>query len=230
MRKRSSIINDFTAYWGISIAILLATITLYTINAESFSRFLGELNPIAILSMLSILGYALLHALRPYGLSFYQPGNNQTRFKTLNLTLLLALVIIIIDVSVVFPENMNVEFPSSLFYYPVFGYVVEVLFHLTPLFILLSIANQFTKISDQTILTCILLVSALEPIFQLSLDFSAQVPTWTVAYVGIHIFIINLLQLITFWRFDFASMYAFRLTYYLLWHIIWGYLRLEFLF
>lgn len=230
MSNLSSIKTDLAAYGGISVAIILATVTLYALNAESFRLFLGKLNPIAIILSLTILGYALLHALKSFGFSVYQPGNNNARIKTLGPTLLLALVIILIDVAVVFPENMNVEFPFSLFYYPFFGYVVEVLFHLAPLFILLSVVNQFSEISNRTILTCILLVSILEPVFQLVLGFSAQVSIWTTAYVGLHILIINLLQLITFWRFDFVSMYSFRLTYYLLWHIIWGNLRLEFLF
>jgi hypothetical protein len=31
-------------------------------------------------------------------------------------------------------------------------------------------------------------------------------------------------------RYGFLSMYAFRLVYYLHWHIVWGYLRLQLLF
>jgi hypothetical protein len=38
------------------------------------------------------------------------------------------------------------------------------------------------------------------------------------------------LQLYVFRRFDFASMYAFRLVYYAYWHILWGVIRLKVLF
>jgi len=47
------------------------------------------------------------------------------------------------------------------------------------------------------------------------------------AYVGLHVFLINLLQLWLFKRYDLISMYSFRLAYYLLWHIGWGHVRLK---
>ena len=33
-----------------------------------------------------------------------------------------------------------------------------------------------------------------------------------------------------FQRYDFMAMHAFRLVYYLTWHIVWGYARLKLLF
>ena len=49
----------------------------------------------------------------------------------------------------------------------------------------------------------------------------------SVLYVSLHIFLINLIQLWLFKRYDFVSMYTFRLVYYLIWHIGWGWVRLE---
>ena len=40
----------------------------------------------------------------------------------------------------------------------------------------------------------------------------------------------QLAQLLIFKKYDFNSMYAFRLVYYLFWHIGWGHLRLRLLF
>jgi hypothetical protein len=51
-----------------------------------------------------------------------------------------------------------------------------------------------------------------------------------VTVVFLQIYVINLQQLRIFRRFDFTSMYAFRLLYYLFWHILWGNLRLVVLF
>jgi hypothetical protein len=42
--------------------------------------------------------------------------------------------------------------------------------------------------------------------------------------------VINLVQLTLFRRYDFLTMYAFRLVYYLVWHVAWGHLRLQVLF
>lgn len=37
-------------------------------------------------------------------------------------------------------------------------------------------------------------------------------------------------RLALFKRYDFVTMYTFRLVYYLLWHIVWGVIRLRLLF
>ena len=75
-----------------------------------------------------------------------------------------------------------------------------------------------------------LVVSVLEPGFQVRLAASSRGLSSVDAYVGTHLLIFNLLQLYIFRRYDFVSMYAFRPTYYLYWHIIWGYLRLQLFF
>jgi hypothetical protein len=63
-------------------------------------------------------------------------------------------------------------------------------------------------------------VALLEPVFQLQFGFAETVPLWAAVYVGLNIFVINLAQLLLFRRYDFVTMYAFRLVYYLQWHVI----------
>jgi hypothetical protein len=48
--------------------------------------------------------------------------------------------------------------------------------------------------------------------------------------VGVHVLVFNLLSLWFFRRYDFLSVYVFRVSYYGFWHILWGQLRLELLF
>ena len=72
-------------------------------------------------------------------------------------------------------------------------------------------------------------VVGIEPIYQNVIG-SAGMPLWANGYIFLHIFLINLAELAIFRRYDFVSMYSFRLLYYLLWHIIWGYSRLRMLF
>ena len=74
----------------------------------------------------------------------------------------------------------------------------------------------------------ILLVAVLEPTFQTL--FEGKVFTWRAAYTWIHVFAMAFLQLYVFRRFDFVSMYSFRLIYYAYWHILWGVVRLKVLF
>ena len=70
----------------------------------------------------------------------------------------------------------------------------------------------------------------LEPIFQQGLVFSEKPLLWAEVYVGLHVFAFNIFQMYVFRRYDFVSMYLFRLVYYIHWHIVWGYVRLQLLF
>jgi hypothetical protein len=75
-----------------------------------------------------------------------------------------------------------------------------------------------------------LLVALLEPVLQTAWGFSQQYPLWVTVFVALHIFLFNAAQLVVFKQYDFVSMITMRLVYYLLWHIVWGMLRLSWLF
>ena len=139
---------------------------------------------------------------------------------------------ILFDSKIVFPADVNRPFPDSLLFYPSIGFVVEILFHVLPLTVLLIILTTLFKdlTYEGIIWPCILFVALLEPVFQTALGFSRPVSPWATGFVALHIFLLNLCQLLIFKRYDFVSMYAFRLMYYLLWHIIWGVIRLKLLF
>ena len=50
------------------------------------------------------------------------------------------------------------------------------------------------------------------------------------AFVTVHVLAINAVGLWLFRRYDFVTMFGFRLMYYLVWHVLWGALRLDVLF
>ena len=124
-----------------------------------------------------------------------------------------------------FPKDINVPPPQSLLFYPAMAYVVEVVFHALPLALLLALLRRSTKKSNTIIVTwlCIVFVSSLEPVL-------VHTRMGSPAYVGVFVFVFTLVELCVFWRYDFISMYAFRLVFYVWWHITWGYLRLRWLF
>ena len=148
------------------------------------------------------------------------------------LAALLALVMILFDSRIALPEGINRPFPESLLFYPTIGFVVEILFHVLPLTLLLLLMTSIFKglTFEQIIWPCILLVALLEPIFQTSFSLSGEYPWTAVIFIALHNFLFNFVQLALFKRFDFVSMYSFRLVYYLLWHIVWGVMRLQRLF
>jgi hypothetical protein len=116
-------------------------------------------------------------------------------------------------------------------FYPVMGYVAETVFHLLPLSLLLiAVPLTVRHINRETLLQlCLVLVSFLASV-PARLDAFLERRAWADAYVWLHVWLFNALQLHAFKRYGFLSMYAFRLVYYLHWHIVWGYLRLQLLF
>jgi len=147
------------------------------------------------------------------------------------LATLFAVAVILIDLRIVFPY-FHVPPPQSLLFYPAMAYVAEIVFHALPLALLLVVLGPLSKTLDSNRLVwwCSLLTSCLEPIFQMGWGFSKEPFSWADVYVGLHVFAFNFLQLYVFRRYDFVSMYTFRLVYYIQWHIVWGYVRLHVLF
>ena len=124
-----------------------------------------------------------------------------------------------------FPEDINVPPPQSWLFYPAIGYVVEVFFHALPLALLLAVLGRSRKKANTTIVIwlCIVFVASLEPVL-------VHMRMGSSADVGVFVFVFTLVELYVFRRYDFMSMYSFRLVFYMWWHVTWGYLRLRWLF
>jgi hypothetical protein len=206
---------------------------LHVSGSPVFRPFFGGVNPLAALLGIAALAAASLGFLLSRGwFDVYDHRELRTGFLlAATVATLLAIPTILVDVSVPFPIDTNVPLPQSLLFYPVMGYVAETVFHLLPLSLLLLALPAVRHLSRETALwSCVVLVSLLEPLFQLAWAPSAKQPAWANAYVGLHVYVFNALQLYVFKRYDFLSMFAFRLVYYLHWHIVWGYVRLQLLF
>lgn len=126
-----------------------------------------------------------------------------------------------------FPKDINVPVPESLLFYPAIAYVVEVLFHALPLALLLVALDWLPEKRKPNptvaVWLCIVPVAALEPIL-------VHLRTGASTYVAVFVFVFTLVELNVFRRYDFVSMMAFRVVFYLWWHILWGSLRLRWLF
>lgn len=217
---------------GLSVAVVLCTIAAYFLDRLVFKRFLGAVNPILASIVIVLLGGALLLFFLARGwFAIYTAGNPMRFLWAAGLVVLLATFMVLVDGRAVLPKDLNAPFPQSLFFYPAAGYAAEVLFHLLPLFILLIVPVSLLKSLqfEQIIWPCIIIVSFIEPVFQARPLFG-KYPLWVAAYVFLNVWVISIAQLALFRRYDFVSMYAFRLMYYLLWHIIWGHARLSLLF
>ena len=218
---------------GLSIVVAIMSGVLYGLDPLAFAAFLGRINPLLVIVFIIFLGILMMTALLRWG--WFQVYRRENRWGFLwaaGLAILFGMVMILFDRQVVFPEDTNVPFPRSLLFYPVMGYVVEVLFHLAPLTLFLFLLVSFFPRVDyeKIIWPYFLVIAALEPTFQVYFFLPDQPPLWTVFFLWIHLFLFDGTQLYLFKRYDFLSMFTFRLVYYLVWHIVWGQVRLDQLF
>ena len=190
---------------------------------------------------ISALGAVLLSVLVVRdGFSIAGPDVGRGVARSGGLAAFFGAVIIGVDLAIVYPADVNVPFPQSVVFYPVIGFMVEVLFHVLPLCLLLTVVPALTGSgrSATVVWTSLITVALLEPAFQTWTAASGApvvggpyaYASWTVFVDGLHVFAINLSQLAIFKRYDFISMYALRVVYYGIWHIAWGHARLELFF
>ena len=218
----------------ISLLVLGCVGILYFSDDQPFQRFLGSYNPLLVFLFVVILGFVLMtFFLSQQWFVIYEKENLKAALPLAGLAGLLGIIMILADTKIIFPADTNILFPDSLLFYPAIGFLVEIIFHLLPLAVLLFVLNSFLKnvTFEHLVWVCIVIISIVEPIYQAAhMASTNRHPPWAIIFVGVHIFIINFAQLSIFRKYDFTSMYFFRLIYYLFWHIGWGYLRLRLLF
>lgn len=226
--------QQYLLFGLLSVVVVGFTGILTLLRPQAFGPYFGGLSPLAVMLGIVALGMFLVSFFLTRGwFVVFAPGTLRDRLPlTVVLPTGLALGMVLIDSVAVLPEDINVAFPFSLLFYPTIAVVVEILFHLLPLAVAYAALSSFSDVDERPELVwgAILVVALLEPIFQLQLGFPSVIPRWATAYVGVNIFAINVVQLYLFTRYDFLTMYAFRLVYYTLWHVVWGSIRLQLLF
>ena len=217
--------------------ILGATILILTVVARSadnsvFQRFFGGFNPILIVSIVVLLGL-LLCAFFLYTSNFeiVRQAIRIGPLSALALAIPFAALMILVDRYSPFPKDINIAFPNSLAFYPVMAFVVEIIFHLLPLALLFFLIRRIGAPAnpERVIWILFLIVALIEPIFQVILGREHNAPL-IVAFLGLFLLVFNYVQLLLFRRYDFISMYLFRISYYVIWHIVWGHFRIRALF
>jgi hypothetical protein len=225
---------QYIVFIGLSVGAIGLAAILHFFNNLIFERLIGSINPLIAAFFVVFLGFISLSFLLSRGwFSIYKKENLKGLLRRSGPAALFVLITILVDIKVPFPVDLNILFPESLLFYPAIGFFVEILFHVLPLSVLLiSLTSIFKNISYRKIIwICILIVSLLEPTFQtILMGSSNQYPLWASPIVWLNLFLFNVSQVLIFKRYDFISMYSFRLTYYMLWHIVWGYIRLKLLF
>ncbi len=184
--------NQILIFVGISLFIATLTVILYVRNALLFQAFFGKLHPFLAILIVILLGITVsIFFLSRGWFAVYKIGEYKGILVAAGLAALPGLVIILLDLKAVFPADTNRPFPDSLFFYPIFGFVVEVIFHMLPLALLLFILTSMFKLNFKNVIwPCILMVSLFEPIFQTVLGFSRPYPIWVTACVFLNILLL----------------------------------------
>lgn len=230
-RSAKKEILQYRVFLYLSGIVAVFTISVNIINPDIFSRFTGNINPLVVLFGSCFLGYFLFVFLNSRtALTIYRNKKPITYLIIACISLLFGIEIIAADIWIAdYPKDLNVSFPASLLFYPAIGYVVEIIFHLLPISVIIILLASFTKLSmNKIVWISIITISIIEPVYQI--QFTIQSSSITVIYTSVHILLFSITQLLIFKRFDFISMYLFRIIFYLIWHIIWGQLRLSLLF
>lgn len=191
-----------------------------------FEPYFGGLSLALVFGATAVIGVISLRVLQVCGWLDTRPRGGLTGIGVATaFATLFAIPVVIVDWFVGI-KVANVPLPWSLQFYPAIAVVVEVFFHVAPLALLFAGLRSIARSdSERVAWVCILLVSLLEPTYQLWFVLAGQSLSWLDAYVWTHVWAINLVQLYLFRRFGFVSMYGMRLVYYLDWHIAWEYVR-----
>jgi hypothetical protein len=226
--------SQFLIFISLSLAVatLLAVLSFLGYPPLLLRLFIG-INPLIGVLPVSLLGFFLFAFLiSRCCLAIHRKGHLKGYLYASGLAALLGLIAIIVDFSTrIYSADINVLFPKSLLFYPAMGYVAEILLQLLPLTVVLIVLSPLSeRISrNKTMWGSIFVASLPEPVFQ-TLGVSGQLPLWFALIEFVRIFFVVLSQLTFFKHYDFVTMYWFRIVYYITWHIVWGHLRLIFLF
>jgi hypothetical protein len=220
--------NQYVTYFGLGV-ILLLLVSLA--DQASFRRFLGDSDPRLILvAVLLINAAALGYLLSTGAFAIYRRTSLRGWLLIAALAGSFGAVVITADTIIVFPRDINVLFPQSLLFYPVIAMLVEAAWHSLPMSLLVLAFSRFRRLDIRRISWFLVPLLALpDPVFQV-VDMVAASPWGATLFVGVHVYLINLVEMIIFRGHSFVAAFAFRVFYYLVWHVIWGQVRLNVLF
>jgi hypothetical protein len=233
--RKSALRQQWLVYAGLcSITLGLAAGTRF-VDRQLFQRFVGTTDPVIVVTGASVLGAVLLKRLLREGFLLVRDDPGRGLRAAAGLASIFGLAIIAMDFAIVHPADLNVPFPRSLLFYPVVAFVVEIVFHVFPFALFLTLVRVRTGASPRGTAVWMsgVLVAFLEPSLQVGAVISGRplvgtphhYAAWALAYDGVQVLAINLCQLWIFRRYDFVSMYTLRLVYYVVWHIVWGQVR-----
>ena len=213
----------------LSAGAIAAAVTFQRLGSDAYKVVPGVVNPVVTTVAACLLGLAGLRILGRRRWCQLAGASRESYLAAVLLGTVLPIPMLVVDVLGGFPRALNVSAPASFLFYPAVAVVAEFIFHVTPL-AFVAVAAALVSEADERARTVAMTVAALpEPVLQVAWG-AAHSPAWANGCVGLQLLIFNLIGLRLFQRHGFFAAYLYRLSYYLVWHILWGYLRLGVLF
>lgn len=216
-------------------AVIVACVYIVSLTGTVDLRlYFGNVPPTIGVILVCAVGLGTLHALHNLsGFSVYTPRSSIRRFlAAAALALPFMIAVTVADAVFRFPIDINVGLPTAIVFYPAMGYIAQIVLHVVPFALLLALGRLLFPASRPSlrIWVSIVLASLPEATFQVVSSLRGGEPGLMATFVAGHLFFFGLVELYLYRRFDYATMYAFRIIYYCYWHLIWGSLRIYWLF
>ena len=213
----------------IFLVAVAAAVVLGRSDGNVYAFLIGDLDPVLLTTALALAGAASLRHLASLGWFRARAPSRRSVGLAALLGAALTAPAIVIDLLGGFPAELNVRFPESVLFYPSIAVVAESVFHLVPLALVATVWRWTAFDRSRARRLAMGAAALIEPVLQVAWG-SDMSPTWANTLVGIHLLVFNLVALEIFRRAGFVALYGFRVGYYLVWHITWGYVRLPLLF
>ncbi len=212
-------------------AVTLAfTAAAFFLDADVFRPYLGAFNPVVAVALALLLGAAsAILLMRRDVLRFYVDAMGSL-LAPFAIGVGFGAVLVPLDAAFRLPGDLNIAPPVSVLFYPALATVVEILFHLLPLAVLCLVFEKalFRGADVRRLrIAAFAIVSLIEPIFQTLLPYLSDYSPVLRLIVAVYSILFNVVPLALARKRGFSAMLAFRVGQYLLWHVLWGALRLS---
>ena len=234
MATDRDVVRGYLVFLILSAAVLTCVGVISWRDPSLFGPYFGAIPPMLAAAVACSAGFGACWTLgRYYGFEIVRTATFKRGVAVAaGAAVPFMVAVTLADVWLRFPADVNVPLPDGLLFYPAMGFVAQVLLHVVPLAILVPLTGVVAPSWSigRRFWVCIVLVATLEAAFQVRSAWAHDTLTALPLFVGVHLFLFGIVELTLFRRYDLVSMVAFRIIYYGYWHLLWGVLRLQWLF
>jgi hypothetical protein len=191
-------------------------------GSDAFTPYLGAISPPLAILVVTLTGWAALRwldRLDVFGVSGV--GWRRRLGEIVLAALVFGGIVVSFDAAYDLDARI-VPLPDGAVFYPIIGFVVEIVFHVLVAAALLAVSAMLRIPVAQSLWPCLIATACVEPAFQIwSAIADPASAGWRHAFVFAHVLAFNLAQVAIWRRHGFGWMLGVRWLYYAVWHIAW---------